>query len=65
MQSIIWDTSVYIINFRKGLCLENEENDCLIATSSTQINAKVITANLKDFELIRSYLNFEVSFITC
>lgn len=40
-------------------------NDCLIATSSRQINAKVITANLKDFELIRSYLNFEVSYITC
>ena len=40
-------------------------NDCLIATSSTQINAKVITANLKDFELIKSHLNFEVSYITC
>ena len=40
-------------------------NDCLIATSSTQINAKVITANLKDFELIKSHLNFEVSYTTC
>ena len=40
-------------------------NDCLIATSSTQINAKVITANLKDFELIKNHLNFDVGYITC
>lgn len=140
MQPIIWDTSVYIINFRKGFfSWETEEsdslilssvvaaelitgyvdkpyelnifekyvsselskgrtltplfadwqltgviigkmilkrpdlkskksllfNDCLIATSSRQINAKVVTANIKDFELIRSYIKFNVSYMTC
>ena len=139
MQSIIWDTSVYIINFRKGISWENAKtdslilssvvaaelitgyignpyalktfenyasyalannrtltpsfadwhstgiiigkmiskrpdlknkrallfNDCLIATSSRQINAKVVTANIRDFELIRKYINFQVNYITC
>ncbi len=37
-------------------------NDCLIAISSRQINAKVITSNIFDFELIRNYVNFKVSF---
>ena len=37
-------------------------NDCLIAISSTQINAKVITSNIKDFELIKRYVNFDVSY---
>ena len=37
-------------------------NDCLIAISSTQINAKVITANIKDFELIKNYVAFNVSY---
>ena len=40
-------------------------NDCLIAISSTQINAKVITSNIKDFELIKRYVNFDVSYQTC
>ena len=139
MQPIIWDTSVYIINFRKGFNWNSEENDslilssvvaaelitgyvgnlhelnifenhvryaltnnrtltpsftdwqstgviigkiilkrpdlknkrallfndCLIATSSRQINAKVVTANIKDFELIKRYINFDVSYIPC
>lgn len=39
-------------------------NDCLIAISSRQINAKVITSNIFDFELIRNYVNFKVSFNT-
>ena len=37
-------------------------NDCLIAISSTQINAKVITSNIKDFEVIKRYVNFDVSY---
>lgn len=37
-------------------------NDCLIAISSRQINAKVFTSNISDFELIRNYVNFKVSF---
>ena len=40
-------------------------NDCLIAISSTQINAKVITSNIKDFELIKRYVNFDVSYQSC
>ena len=40
-------------------------NDCLIAISSTQINAKVITSNIKDFELIKRYVNFNVSYQPC
>ncbi len=40
-------------------------NDCLIAISSTQINAKVITSNIKDFELIKRYVNFDVSYQLC
>lgn len=40
-------------------------NDCLIATSSKIVDAKVVTANKSDFELIRKWLNFEVSYITC
>ena len=139
MESVIWDTSVYITKFRSGLGWEDRENnnlilssvvaaelaaghtsnnndplrfknyashmlsidrvltptflnwyntgivigriiktrpdlknkrallfnDCLIAISSTQINAKVITSNIRDFELIRRYINFQVSYITC
>lgn len=139
MESIIWDTSVYITRFRSGLGWENRENnnlilssivaaelaaghtgnnndllrfknyanhmflidrvlnpsflnwydtgvvigkiirsrpdlkskkalllnDCLIAISSTQINAKVITSNIRDFELIRRYVTFNVSYQTC
>lgn len=38
-------------------------NDCLIATSSRIVNAKVITANKSDFQLIRKWLNFEVEYI--
>ena len=38
-------------------------NDCLIATSSKSVNAKVLTANKSDFELIRKWLNFEVGYI--
>lgn len=38
-------------------------NDCLIATSSRIVNAKVVTANKADFELIRKWLNFEVAYI--
>lgn len=38
-------------------------NDCLIATSSRIINAKVVTANKSDFDLIRKWLNFEVVYI--
>lgn len=37
-------------------------NDCLIATSSRQKNTRVVTANRKDFELIRKWLNFEVEY---
>lgn len=39
-------------------------NDCLIATSSRVVNAKVITANKSDFELIRKWLNFEVAYVS-
>lgn len=39
-------------------------NDCLIATSSRIVNAKVVTANKTDFELIRKWLNFEVKYIS-
>ena len=39
-------------------------NDCLIATSSRIVNAKVITANKVDFELIRKWLNFAVEYIS-
>ena len=39
-------------------------NDCLIATSSRIVNAKIITANKVDFELIRKWLNFEVDYIS-
>ena len=38
-------------------------NDCLIATSSRVVNAKVVTANKSDFALIRKWLNFEVDYI--
>ena len=38
-------------------------NDCLIAASSRIVNAKVVTANKADFELIRRWLNFEVEYI--
>lgn len=38
-------------------------NDCLIATSSRTVNAKVVTANKSDFQLIRKWLNFEVEYI--
>lgn len=40
-------------------------NDCLIATSSKTVNARVITANKSDFELIRKWLNFDVSYQPC
>jgi len=40
-------------------------NDCLICTSGKKINAKVVTSNIKDFELIRQYINFNVSYQTC
>ena len=39
-------------------------NDCLIATSSRIINAKVITANKVDFDLIKKWLNFDVEYIS-
>ena len=39
-------------------------NDCLIATSSRVINAKVVTANKVDFELIKKWLNFDVEYIS-
>lgn len=39
-------------------------NDCLIATSSRKVNAKVITANKSDFGLIKKWLNFEVEYIS-
>ena len=38
-------------------------NDCLIATSSRIVNAKVLTANKSDFQLIRKWLNFEVEYL--
>lgn len=37
-------------------------NDCLIATSSNIINAKVVTKNKKDFELIKEYFNYQVEY---
>ena len=40
-------------------------NDCLIALSSKKVNAKVITSNIKDFELLREYINFQVSYQSC
>ena len=38
-------------------------NDCLIATSSRVVSAKVVTANKLDFQLIRKWLNFDVEYI--
>ena len=38
-------------------------NDCLIASSSRGVNAKVVTANIKDFQLIRKFLNFQVEYL--
>ncbi len=62
-----YDTGVIIGRIiRSSPDLKNKKtllfNDCLIAISSTQINAKVITANIKDFELIRNYVDFKVSY---
>ena len=39
-------------------------NDCLIAASSRIVNAKVVTANKVDFELIKKWLNFDVEYIS-
>jgi predicted nucleic acid-binding protein len=39
-------------------------NDCLIATSSRIVSAKVVTANKSDFQLIKKWLNFEVEYIS-
>ena len=38
-------------------------NDCLIATSSRVVKAKVATANRLDFQLIRKWLNFDVEYL--
>lgn len=39
-------------------------NDCLIATTSTLIKARILTANRSDFELIKKYFDFDVEFIS-
>ncbi len=74
-QKIIIDTNIYIDIFNSGLHekLNNpfryvvflthpvlhDYNDISIAMFARQIGAAVVTRNVKDFETIRNFINFD------